>query len=278
MAHCREIRHIRFSSGHSDNHRDYPHWVHRPGGTDLWILEYTVSGCGKIVGDGATFRVEPHDVIVFRPGICQNYGMDTVTAAWEHIWVCFTPRSTWYDWLRWPAATPGIQRLRIPQDVLRGRIIRLLKRVVEISHGPLRRREEFAMTALQEALLWCDTVNPAGDVALLDDRVQHAMQFFCDRIAEPTTLGEVAHAVGLSVSRFSHIFREEVGMAPMQYLEKQRIQRAGERLMMTSDAVADIANAVGYRNPFYFTNIFSRHMGCSPRAYRRSCSNRTGLE
>ncbi len=58
----------------------------------------------------------------------------------------------------------------------------------------------------------------------------------------------------------------------MQYLEQRRLDRAMELLGRTSMSVKDIAGAVGFENPFYFTLRFRKHTGYSPRRFRGQTS------
>ena len=79
----------------------------------------------------------------------------------------------------------------------------------------------------------------------------------------------LAIAAGLSVSRLSHLFHAQVGVTPMQYLERLRIQHARELLLMSGRSVSEVAYAVGFENPLYFSRVFRRHAATSPRAFRK---------
>jgi len=70
------------------------------------------------------------------------------------------------------------------------------------------------------------------------------------------------------VPHFSELFRQQTGYAPIDYLIRQRIQRACLLLDTTVSAVSKITTEVGYNDPYYFTRSFRRVMGCPPRAYR----------
>jgi AraC family transcriptional regulator of arabinose operon len=135
--------------------------------------------------------------------------------------------------------------------------------------GGLPRREEFAMNALEEALLWCDSVNPRSAQARFDPRVVRAMEYLREDLRRPFALPGVACDAGLSVSRLSHLFREQVGLSPQQFVERERIARAKQLLSLTSRTVAAVAAEVGFENPFYFTLRFKKHTGLSPSDWRK---------
>jgi len=124
------------------------------------------------------------------------------------------------------------------------------------------------MNALEEVLLWCD-MQPRPGAPRLDPRVQAAMDILCRRLGDLVSFDTVAGECGLSESRLSHLFREQSGLTPMQYLEQQRVSRACQLLDFTTRSVTAIAAEVGYENPFYFTLRFKQHTGYSPREYRK---------
>ncbi|OGV75309.1 MAG: hypothetical protein A3K19_18480 [Lentisphaerae bacterium RIFOXYB12_FULL_65_16] len=262
------VFHIRFMFGRGVNHRQNPHHVDRPGGTDIWILEYTASGRGRIRTRGEDWHATPGDIIIFRPEVPQDYGMDPETGDWDHLWVCFAPRPAWLELLHWPERTPGILRLTLPRE-LQGRVQTRLEEGIDLMRGPLKRREDLAMNLLEGVLLWCDTANPANAQARLDPRIRQALAFICDNYDRRITLAELATCAGLSPSRFSHLFREQTGQTPWQCLEQQRLARAGELLLMSGKTIAEIARQTGFPNPFYFSRVFARRHQRSPRAFRR---------
>ena len=54
----------------------------------------------------------------------------------------------------------------------------------------------------------------------------------------------------------------------MRYLERLRIDRAREHLVMTGRPIAEIAAAVGFADPDWFARVFKRRTGVSPRGFR----------
>jgi len=91
-----------------------------------------------------------------------------------------------------------------------------------------------------------------------------------DDLAARHTVDALADRVHLSPSRFHALFRSTVGAAPLAYLQQLRLDKA-KRLLLEGDlGIAEIAEKVGYPDPFHFSRLFRRYAGLSPRNYRES--------
>lgn len=261
------IQKMGFMFGRGRNNRRDPHRVSRPGGSSVWILEYTVSGRGRIHAAGLETFLDAGDIVLFPPEVPQDYGMEGAHGAWDHLWVCFHPPASWMDLLDWPRSAQGLPRLSIPPE-LRPRIIEALEDGIRLFHRPLERRQAFALNRLESALLWCDSVNPNASQARMDPRIRSSLEFIHRHAARRLTLAELAHVAVLSPPRFSHLFKEQTGRSPWEILEQQRLSRAEELLLMTGKRVCEIALECGFSSPFYFSRVFSRRFGMGPRAFR----------
>jgi AraC family transcriptional regulator of arabinose operon len=254
--------------GRGLNNKRNVHHVCRPGGTSIWLLEYTVAGRGWIRTPESLIHVEPGDLFLFKPLTTQDYGMDAGAGTWDHIWLSFSPRPHWHDWLNWPEKPGGPLLLRIPDRATRRHLRARLEHALRLFAGTHARRRDFVLNVLEELLLICDAWNPANRNSRLDDRIRTALQYLCDHATEKITLPDLARACGLSPSRLSHLFKEQVGETPLQYLEQRRMETARDLLQMTSQPVSQIADEVGFANPFYFSRIYRRRMGHPPSATR----------
>ena len=88
-----------------------------------------------------------------------------------------------------------------------------------------------------------------------------------------TTLTSVAEAVALSPNHFSTIFSQECKTTFIEYLTNVRLENA-KRLMRETDMKGyDIAYECGFSDPHYFSYIFKKNTGLSPREYKMTCSS-----
>lgn len=74
--------------------------------------------------------------------------------------------------------------------------------------------------------------------------------------------------VGASERGFHRRFTQAMGVAPLEYVQRLRVEQAKRRLERTSDAVKEIAWQVGYEDPSAFRRLFKRLAGVSPGKYR----------
>jgi AraC family transcriptional regulator of arabinose operon len=207
--------------------------------------------------------------VLLRPGTLHDYGVAEGYEQWELLWAHFDPRPHWMELLDWPQANPGLLFLSLGDAAARSAIERRFGEVHELATGAMRRREDLAMNALEEVLLRCDGQRDGSGRRPVDARVRATMDWLCRNVGEKITLGRAARAAGLSVSRLTHLFSEQTGTSPREFLERQRLTRATQLLEVTSRPIKEIAHEVGYENPLYFSLRFKKFSGMSPRKYRR---------
>ncbi len=258
-------------AGHFRERRGYATW--RENGAQDWLLIYTVAGCGRFGYPAGEMLATPGDIVLLRPGTLHDYGVEPQLERWEILWAHFQPRLHWMDWLDWPQEAPGLMRLRLNQAARRP-VQSALAEMYEHSRGAQSRHQDFAFNALERALLLCDAANPHIGHPQMDSRVRQTMDYLCRRLQDRITLDLLADRVNLSASRLAHLFREQTGTTPQQFLEIHRLDRAKQLLAFTPHAIKQVALQVGFENPFYFTLRFKRRTGKSPRAWRQAVAGR----
>lgn len=85
----------------------------------------------------------------------------------------------------------------------------------------------------------------------------------------PWSVPAMAKELQLSVSRFAVLYHEFFGASPAQELIKLRLDKACWLLTSTNMRVTDIAYESGFNNIHYFSRLFRRRLGCTPRDYSR---------
>jgi AraC family transcriptional regulator of arabinose operon len=80
----------------------------------------------------------------------------------------------------------------------------------------------------------------------------------------------LAALVNLSPSRFRHLFKQETGKGPAQYLKEFRLRKAEKMLRTTFLTVKQVAKQVGIASNAHFVHDFRKLFGMTPTAYRRA--------
>lgn len=118
-----------------------------------------------------------------------------------------------------------------------------------------------------------------GDTLLsrTDIIVAQVKSFINTHFDEDFSLQDMADAIRVSPYHLAHVFKEETGYSPKQYLLRRRLGEAQTLLISTRKSVTDIALEVGFGNPSHFNSMFSKYIGMSPSRYRESYINMDGL-
>jgi len=104
--------------------------------------------------------------------------------------------------------------------------------------------------------------------ALSDPALGVALQRMHERPVEPWTVAALARSAGMSRSAFAARFKAVLGISPLAYLTRWRMQRAAEMLIDGAASTIAVASAVGYVTHSAFAKAFKRYTGETPGAYR----------
>lgn len=239
----------------------------RPEGRLDWLLTYTIGGRARFDHAGERRFAVAGDVTIIRPGMRQDYGVDTEVGQWKNIWVHFVLRPEVLDWLQWPEILPGHNRVTLDEGT-REQVFNSLHRMLRFHTSVAWRRSELAMSALEEAILLCDGANPRHAETQRDARILRAVDAICRNLRADLSVQDLAAKAGLSRSRFVQLFHDEMGIPPRDFVEQQRLLRARELLQYSSLNVSQVAADVGFDCPFYFSQRFRKRFGSSPKVFR----------
>lgn len=99
--------------------------------------------------------------------------------------------------------------------------------------------------------------------------VRKAMAYIHTHYPESLTRKDLARYINVSEDHLTHCFQQEMGLSPMAYVTRYRIQQAKQMLERSSQNITAIAQAVGIVDSDYFSRVFRQETGLSPREYRR---------
>jgi AraC-like DNA-binding protein len=97
--------------------------------------------------------------------------------------------------------------------------------------------------------------------------IQRALDFMEQNIDGNPTLADIAATAGLSATHFTRLFRSHRQMSPIAWFIQRKMDLAKHMLMETTLSIKEIAAAVGFSDPLYFSAQFKKHVGVAPKFY-----------
>jgi len=246
---------------------DIGYSIQRPAGSGDFLLLLTMDGVGYCRSGDSNVELSHGSVALFRPETPQDYGTLSTRKPWSFYWVHFLPRSDWVQWLVWdvPSQQPFVR-------ICRPEVFDLAAISLErcFSHHPSAPEIVHAMRMNSVERVLLEIFADVESFRKVDPRVQAAVNAMRRFPEQSFDISELARIAGLSVSRFSHLFSCSVGVAPMKFLEAQRLERAKQLLISTSASISEVSSMAGFQNPYHFSTRFRKFFGTSPSEFRGS--------
>lgn len=261
---------------------------HRNEGIEFTFLE---RGSLPFTVAGQDHTLHPGDLTITRPWQAHRVGNPTLGASRLH-WMILDvsvrrPNETW-QWPGWVVMQPGdlaefTRMLRCNErpvwrttDELRACFLKIAHAVEADRSGSAVSRLAVHLNELLVLILEMLRGYPVSLNESLTSTERTVELFLADlrpslpNLAHPWTLESMAAQCGLGATRFVHHCKQITNMAPMQYLNRCRIEAAA-RLMLQEPglSIAAVAEACGFSSSQYFATVFSRHHKCSPSDYRQ---------
>jgi transcriptional regulator GlxA family with amidase domain len=108
--------------------------------------------------------------------------------------------------------------------------------------------------------------NPNSDVD--EQAVEKAKFFLRENLEGPLDMNQLMRELPMSYSKFRKMFKQATGESPNQYHLNLRLDKARELLNTTHLNVTEVAYNLGFDSVFYFSKLFKKKNGVSPKSYR----------
>lgn len=105
----------------------------------------------------------------------------------------------------------------------------------------------------------------------ISSKLKPALIYIRENYTDPQlmTADKIASSCGLSTSHFRSLFRTDMGMTLPQYINLTRLSAAVHLIQTTTDTISSIATMVGYNEIPYFTKVFQKQFGISPKSMQK---------
>lgn len=94
-------------------------------------------------------------------------------------------------------------------------------------------------------------------------------EFIKQHLGHCIRTSELASLLGLSVSHFSHAFKQTTGRTPLVYVVAKRVESAGQYMLCSEKSLSEIALNHGFCDQSHFCRVFRRETGLSPQTWRK---------
>lgn len=231
------------------------------------LLIYCVSGRGSLAAGDWSGRVEAGQLILLPQGLAHEYRA-LRAQPWSVYWVHFQGASSavFLQYLGFREGRPVVNAglspaLRIAFDAL-----------MEVRHTGYSTRA-FVNAANQLRHLLTQFALDAGLQAGRSGRgfdLEQVQAYMREHIDQQMTLESLAARANLSKYHFSKRYKKLTGYSPIKHFLNMKMEYACRLLDSSDKSVQEVAGAVGYDDPLYFSRLFRQTIGLSPRDYRAS--------
>lgn len=244
---------------HVDKHR-----VDRAAPLDQQVVIYCVDGEGWCLFEGNRQWVKRHSFVVLPAGRAHAYG-NREGRSWEIYWTHFKGEQAALFAERLCGGKYGVGIPLAP----RRELLQLFQQTIsDLELEASREAYSFANARLWH-LLGDMVYRRRFDIGGEGNAIERSLEIMKSKVEETLSLAELTEELGLSTTYFCRLFKQRMEQAPIDYFIRLKIQRACQYLDFTDIAVHEVAAAMGYDDPYYFSRVFKRIMGVSPLQYRK---------
>lgn len=105
--------------------------------------------------------------------------------------------------------------------------------------------------------------------------INRAKQFIEENLSEPLSLEQVASQVFVCKAYLSELFSNCTGIKFSEYVTLQRVEQAKRLLICSSQSIQEISQNCGFSSAAYFSSVFAKVTGKSPRKFRQEVLKKT---
>ncbi|MEK3721597.1 AraC family transcriptional regulator [Paenibacillus sp. FSL H8-0034] len=229
-----------------------------------FLFQYTLSGYGMMHIEGQSCLLTPEKAFLVWIPSQHRYYFPPESDHWEYMFIMMRGER-----LR-PIVDELISKLgHVSEFSIDSPPIRALKMIFEkarqrqITDGYLN-----ALFAYQFITELHRSTTFEKSISEIPEAIQKTVLFIELHYEQPLNLDEMAENAGLSKYHFLRQFTRFIGLTPLEYLNKLRIEKAAELLRTTEQTLDEVAGSVGFAGGNYFSKVFRHWVGMSPGKYR----------
>ncbi len=244
------------------------HYIDRPNGCDQFLLIICKDGKGKVNILDKEYTLSANQFIILPPNIKHRYKADL-----EKPWSIY-----WFHFKGFKAEHIFNEKkcfFKIGKIDLQSmnKCFNLFEEIYSILKQELTRinliRANYCFTYLISCLIYEETNETHNYKSEYNGSIiNRSIYYMNQNINNNISLEEISHFLNYSPSHFYRKFIKEIGMSPMKYFKKMKIEKACTLLNKSNLKINQISSLLGYKDPLYFSRVFSKEKGVSPEKFR----------
>lgn len=216
-------------------------------------------GRGRILIDGCGYDCEPGSMIfVFK----DEKMYSEPEQSFEYMYIDFSGSRS----------ESLFSRFRINKA---NRIFKGFDGLIPLWHDSLCRANEINIDLASESILlytFSRLVSDTGNQNTLLDRILKISEE--NFTSSELTLASLSEKLSYNPKYISHIFKKKMGISYSEYIRNLRIKYAVSLLEHGIDSIKNVAFLSGFSDPLYFSSVFTKTLGVSPKAYKKQQSEK----
>lgn len=242
----------------------YPFYIEREGVSAYYIL-YTISGKGQLTYRGTTILLEPGSV--FFIDCASKYRIEIFDQVpWVFTSVYINGPSVFYYYQTFSKRNHYLCHLS-PLSPIEG----ILQDITSLLKTPVENYE------LHISKLVTDLMTTLADAKNIEEQMDNSVPKYVLEVKRQFdhnydhnfSLDELAKLCRISKYQLSHEFTKHIGISPINYLIKRRLEGAKKLLSTTDETIGTVGLMVGIENTTHFINLFKKEVGVTPLQYRK---------
>ncbi len=247
------------------------HYIYRSTGCTEYIIIYCVRGEGWYVLDGKKHIVPENHFFILPAGHPHEYSSSEHNP-WYIYWAHFKGSKAPYIYERLQGTIPippdensriddrlsffdellNAMDLKMDDDTINYVSMSFHHLISSMIYLPIYRQVKYGSEKRQNMFF-----------------IGFATHYMNENIEKKLTLKDVARYCGYSESYISRLFHQELNDSPINYFIRLKMERACKLLVNTDMKINHISFKLGFNDPYYFSRIFTKTVGMSPRKYRK---------
>ena len=232
---------------------------------NLFEIYYLSEGKCTYFIDNKAYNLVPGDLILIPSGVIHNtrYKDDNHSRILINCSQKYIPSS-----IR-PIFPSIIYLYRNPE--VNDEILKIL-RIIESEYNNPDKMTDEILTCYSHALffLLARNKNTCKEIKSTLAFIQKAIEYLQENFRNEISLNEVAKNLNISVEHLSRTFKKETGCGFNNYLTLLRLKESVTLLKQTNYSISEIATMCGFSDGNYFSSLFKKYHGISPKAYSKA--------